>query len=60
MFNYTPLKGVNGGVRGRYVMTKAKDPGFEIKAKLSGADDWKEWCAAYVVYKLLENFYRAV
>lgn len=41
-------------------MTKAKDPGFEIKAKLSGADDWKEWCAAYVVYKLLENFYRAV
>lgn len=24
-------------------MAKSKDPELEIKAKLSGADDWKEW-----------------
>ena len=25
-------------------MAKSKDPKLEINAKLSGADDWKEWC----------------
>ncbi len=25
-------------------MAKSKEPEIEIKAKLSGADDWKEWC----------------
>lgn len=31
-------------VKGKYTMVKAKDPKLEIKAKLSGAEDWKEWC----------------
>jgi hypothetical protein len=25
-------------------MAKSKDPEIEIKAKMKGADDWKEWC----------------
>lgn len=89
--------------------SKSQDPELEIKAKLSGSDDWKEWCKtnknssktahgtsgalyfvgfigsliywlqaavgfgafitaflkslvwpAYIVYKLLENFYGVV
>lgn len=27
-------------------MAKHKDPELEIKAKLSGTDDWQQWCKA--------------
>jgi hypothetical protein len=95
-------------IKGEFVMAK-NEPKLEIKAKLSGTDDWKEWCKekakrssgssgmggaayglgfvgalvywmqaavgfgavvtgilkaiiwpAYIVYKLLENFYGVV